>query len=87
MTKSVDAGNHLGPPRFECVGRRPLSRADQGRKNHANHAGHYVGNGEYVHNDVLKKRSEVVQDLVMVNVRAIDYILKDPKTEIPSDSE
>lgn len=41
--------------------------------------GHYVGNGEYVHNDFLAKRPEVVQDLVTANVKAIDYILKDPK--------
>ena len=41
--------------------------------------GHYVGNGEYVRNDFMAKRPEVVQDLVTANVRAIDYILKDPK--------
>lgn len=41
--------------------------------------GHYVGNGEYVHNDFLKKRPDVVQDLVTANVKAIDFILKDPK--------
>lgn len=41
--------------------------------------GHYVGNGEYVHNNFLAKRPEVVQDLVIANVKAIDYILKDPK--------
>jgi sulfonate transport system substrate-binding protein len=41
--------------------------------------GHYVGNGEYVHDDFLARRPEVVQDLVTANVRAIDFILKDPK--------
>ena len=41
--------------------------------------GHYVGNGEYVRNDFLARRPEVVQDLVTANVQAIDYILKDPK--------
>jgi len=41
--------------------------------------GHYVGNGEYVHNEFLKKRPEVVQDLITANVKAIDFILKDPK--------
>jgi sulfonate transport system substrate-binding protein len=41
--------------------------------------GHYIGNGEYVHNDFLAKRPEVVQDLVTANVRAIDFILRDPK--------
>lgn len=41
--------------------------------------GHYVGNGEYVHNDFLKKRPDVVQDLITANVKAIEFILKDPK--------
>jgi NitT/TauT family transport system substrate-binding protein/sulfonate transport system substrate-binding protein len=41
--------------------------------------GHYVGNGEYVHNEFLRKRPDVVQDLITANVRAIDYILKNPK--------
>jgi ABC-type nitrate/sulfonate/bicarbonate transport system substrate-binding protein len=41
--------------------------------------GHYIGNGEYVHNDFLAKRPDVVQDLVTANVKAIAFILKDPK--------
>jgi ABC-type nitrate/sulfonate/bicarbonate transport system substrate-binding protein len=41
--------------------------------------GHYIGNGEYVHNDFLAKYPQIVQDLVTANVRAIDYIVKDPK--------
>jgi aliphatic sulfonates family ABC transporter substrate-binding protein len=41
--------------------------------------GHYIGNGEYVHNDFLAKHPAIVQDLVTANVKAIDYILKDPK--------
>lgn len=41
--------------------------------------GHYVGNGEYVHNDFLAKRPDIVQDLVTANVKAIAFILKDPK--------
>lgn len=41
--------------------------------------GHYVGNGEYVHNDFLAKHPEIVQDLVTANVKAIAFILKDPK--------
>lgn len=41
--------------------------------------GHYIGNGEYVHNDFLKRRPDVVQDLITANVRAIDFIVKDPK--------
>ncbi|HXV10262.1 MAG TPA: ABC transporter substrate-binding protein [Burkholderiales bacterium] len=41
--------------------------------------GHYVGNGEYVHNDFLAKHPAIVQDLVTANVKAIAFILKDPK--------
>jgi ABC-type nitrate/sulfonate/bicarbonate transport system substrate-binding protein len=41
--------------------------------------GHYVGNGEYVHNDFLAKHPDIVQDLVSANVKAIDFILKNPK--------
>jgi len=40
--------------------------------------GHYIGNGEYVRNDFLKRRPDVVQDLISANVQAIDFILKDP---------
>ncbi|MBU6259548.1 MAG: ABC transporter substrate-binding protein [Burkholderiales bacterium] len=41
--------------------------------------GHYIGNGEYVRDDFLKRHPGVVQDLVTANVRAIDFILKNPK--------
>lgn len=40
---------------------------------------HYIGNGEYARIDFIERRPEVVQDLVTANVKAIDYILKDPK--------
>ena len=40
---------------------------------------HYIGNGEYAREDFLAARPEVVQDLISANVKAIDYILKDPK--------
>lgn len=41
--------------------------------------GHYVGNGEYVHNDFLTGHPDIVQDLITANVKAIEFILKDPK--------
>jgi ABC-type nitrate/sulfonate/bicarbonate transport system substrate-binding protein len=41
--------------------------------------GHYVGNGEYVRNDFMARRPDVVQDIVNANVQAIDFILKNPK--------
>ncbi len=40
---------------------------------------HYIGNGEYARIDFIERRPEVVQDLVTANVKAIEYILKDPK--------
>ena len=41
--------------------------------------GHYVGNGEYAREDFIAKNPALVQALIDANVRAIDYILKDPK--------
>lgn len=40
--------------------------------------GHYVGNGEYAHEEFLAEHPDIVQDLVNANVKAIDFILKDP---------
>jgi len=40
--------------------------------------GHYIGNGEYVSNDFLKRRPDVVQDVVDAIVRATDFINKNP---------
>jgi len=42
-------------------------------------AGHYIGNGEYAREDFIARRPEVVQDLMIANVKAIDFILRDPK--------
>ncbi|MBI3523474.1 MAG: ABC transporter substrate-binding protein [Betaproteobacteria bacterium] len=42
-------------------------------------AGHYIGNGEYAREDFIARRPEVVKDLMVANVKAIDFILKDPK--------
>lgn len=41
--------------------------------------GHYVGNGEYAREDFIARHPDLVQDLVDANVKAIDYILKNPK--------
>lgn len=40
---------------------------------------HYIGNGEYAREDFIAARPALVQDLITANVKAIDYILKDPK--------
>lgn len=40
--------------------------------------GHYIGNGEYVNNDFLKRRPDVVQDVVNAIVRATKFINKNP---------
>lgn len=41
--------------------------------------GHYIGNGEYAREDFIAQHAELVQALIDANVKAIDYILKDPK--------
>jgi ABC-type nitrate/sulfonate/bicarbonate transport system substrate-binding protein len=40
---------------------------------------HYVGNGTYVHDRMLADRPELVQDVVIALVKAIDLIVADPK--------
>jgi sulfonate transport system substrate-binding protein len=42
-------------------------------------AGHYIGNGEYAREDFIASNPELVQALVEANVKAIRYIIKDPK--------
>ena len=79
MTKSVDAGITWDPHVSNALAAGHSRVLVKAEKIMPIMQGHYVGNGEYVHNDFLKKRPEVVQDLVTANVRAIDYILKDPK--------
>ncbi len=44
--------------------------------------GHYVGDGIYVRDDFMKAHPEIVQDLITVQVKAIDLILKDPDRAI-----
>ena len=79
MSKSVDAGITWDPHVSNALAAghsRVLMKAE---KIMPIMQGHYVGNGEYVHNDFLKRRPEVVQDLITANVLAIDHILKDAK--------
>jgi sulfonate transport system substrate-binding protein len=44
--------------------------------------GHYVGDGTYVRDDFLKAHPDIVQDLISVQVKAIDLILRDPDKAI-----
>lgn len=44
--------------------------------------GHYVGDGTYVRDDFMKAHPDIVQDLITVQVKAIDLILKDPDKAI-----
>lgn len=77
--KSVDAGITWDPHISNALAAghsRVLLKSD---KIMPIKAGHYVGNGEYVHDAFLAKRPEVVQDIMNANVKAIDFILKDPK--------
>jgi ABC-type nitrate/sulfonate/bicarbonate transport system substrate-binding protein len=41
--------------------------------------GHYIANGEYVRNDFMSRRPEIVQDMISANVVAIDFIIREPE--------
>lgn len=79
QTKSVDAGITWDPHVSNALAAGHSRVLIKAEKIMPIMQGHYIGNGEYVHNDFLKKRPEIVQDLVTANVKAIDYILKNPK--------
>jgi aliphatic sulfonates family ABC transporter substrate-binding protein len=79
QTKSVDAGITWDPHVSNALAAGHSRVLIKAEKIMPIMQGHYIGNGEYVHNDFLAKRPEVVQDLVTANVKAIDFILKDPK--------
>jgi len=79
MQKSVEAGITWDPHVSQALAdghSRVLLKAE---KIMPIKAGHYIGNGEYAREDFIAKRPEVVQDLVIANVKAINFILKDPK--------
>jgi ABC-type nitrate/sulfonate/bicarbonate transport system substrate-binding protein len=80
--KSVDAGitwdPHVSRALADGVGRVLASSAEiMPIKN-----GHYVGDGTYVRDDFLKAHPDIVQDLITVQVAAIDLIIKDPDRAI-----
>lgn len=79
QNKSVDAGITWDPHVSNALAAGHSKVLIKAEKIMPIMQGNYIGNGEYVHNDFLKKRPEVVQDLVTANVKAIDFILKDPK--------
>jgi aliphatic sulfonates family ABC transporter substrate-binding protein len=79
MSKSVDAGITWDPHVSNALAAGHSRVLIKAEKIMPIMQGHYVGNGEYVHNDFLKKHPEIVQDLITVNVMAIENILKDPK--------
>jgi len=80
--KSVDAGitwdPHVSRALADGVGKVLASSAQiMPIKN-----GHYIGDGTYVRDDFMAKYPEIVQDLISVQVKAIDLILKDPDRAI-----
>jgi sulfonate transport system substrate-binding protein len=79
QTKSVDAGITWDPHVSNALAAGHSRVLIKAEKIMPIMQGHYVGNGEYVHNDFLAKHPDIVQDLVTANVRAIAFILKDPK--------
>lgn len=77
--KSVDAGITWDPHVSNALAAghsRVLLKAEKIMPIKANH---YIGNGEYAREDFIAKHPALVQDLVEANVKAIAYILKDPK--------
>lgn len=79
QNKSVDAGITWDPHVSNALAAGHSKVLIKAEKIMPIMQGHYVGNGEYVHNDFLAKHPDIVQDLVTANVKAIDFILKDPK--------
>lgn len=79
QNKSVDAGITWDPHVSNALAAGHSKVLIKAEKIMPIMQGNYVGNGEYVHNDFLRKRPDVVQDLITANVRAIDYVLKNPK--------
>jgi len=79
QTKSVEAGITWDPHVSNALAAGHSRVLIKAEKIMPIMQGHYVGNGEYVHNDFLAKHPDIVQDLVTANVRAIAFILKDPK--------
>jgi ABC-type nitrate/sulfonate/bicarbonate transport system substrate-binding protein len=79
QSKSVDAGITWDPHVSNALAAGHSKVLVKAEKIMPIMQGHYIGNGEYVHNAFLAKHPEIVQDLVTANVRAIDHILKDPK--------
>ena len=80
--KSVDAGitwdPHVSRALADGVGRVLASSADiMPIKN-----GHYVGDGTYVRDDFMRAHPDIVQELISVQVRAIDLLTKEPDRAI-----
>lgn len=79
QNKSVDAGITWDPHVSNALAAGHSKVLIKAEKIMPIMQGHYIGNGEYVHNDFLAKHPQIVQDLVNANVKAIDYIVKNPK--------
>lgn len=78
--KSVDAGITWDPHASQALAdghSRVLLKAE---KIMPIKAGNYIGNGEYAREDFIARRPALVRDLMLANIRAIDFIVKDPKT-------
>lgn len=82
QNKSVDAGITWDPHVSNALAAGHSKVLIKAEKIMPIMQGHYVGNGEYVHNDFLAKHPAVVQDLITANVKAIDHIIKNPKDAV-----
>lgn len=79
QNKSVDAGITWDPHVSNALAAGHSRVLIKAEKIMPIKAGHYIGNGEYAREDFIAKHPQLVQDLVTANVKAIDFILKDPK--------
>jgi len=75
--KSVDAGITWDPHVSKALASGTARVLIKAEKIMPIKAGHYVGNGVYAREDFIKKRPELVQDLITATVKAIDLILAD----------
>lgn len=78
--KDVDAGITWDPHVSKALAEGQAKVLLKAEKIMPIKAGHYIGNGVYAREDFIAKRPELVQDIVIALVKAIDVIIKDPKT-------
>lgn len=80
--KSVDAGITWDPHVSKALASGNAKVLIKAEKILPIKAGHYIGNGLYAREDFIAAKPELVQDIVIAIVKAIDIILKEPEKAI-----